>query len=188
MRAVSSVLRVSWTSVASGTMSILLPGLLALVRDFQHLGNLFFVLSAIAETVRPFRMRRYLFFKPLPVLRLVLLPHIPLARVIAECCFVHHRDAFFNRTNRFADPAPAACFHIGVIQAVGSDIKARVRAVQPAKRALNAGIEVHHRPHRAGRELLESRIAIGPESPYGMGGRVFKAMAPGNAGDSNAFD
>src|SRR5258708_30270305 len=115
MRAVSSVLRVSWTSVATGTMTILPPGRLALARDCQELGNLFFVLSAIAETVRPLRMRRYLFLQPLRVLRLVLLPHIPLAGVIAELRFVHHGDAFFNGTNRFADPAPAACFHIGVI-------------------------------------------------------------------------
>src|SRR5260370_15115357 len=175
MRAVSSILRVSWTSVATGTMTILLRGKLALARDFQDVGNLFVVLAAIAETVRPFRMRGYLFLKPLPVLRLVLLPHLPLAGVIAKRRFVHHRDAFFYGTNRFADPAPAACFHIGVIQAVGSDIKARVRAVQPAKRALNAGIEVHHRPHSTGRELLESWIAIRPESPYGMRGTTFKA-------------
>src|SRR5260370_37545990 len=94
MRAVSSVLRVSWTSVATGTMTILPPGRLALARDFQHVGNLFFLLSAIAETVRPFRLHRYLFLKQLPVLRLALLHHISLARVLADLRFVHHGDDF----------------------------------------------------------------------------------------------
>src|ERR1700756_5980707 len=108
---------------------------------------------------------------------LVLLPGLPLARVVCEFRLIHHDDALFNRADRLAHAASAAGLHVRVIEAVGSYVEAGIRAVQPAECALDTGIKVHHRPHGARRKFFEGWITLGPESAAGMRTGIFKTMA-----------
>src|SRR5438552_16066635 len=161
--------------------------MLSFASELQHIWDVLFILPTLPEAVGPFRMGLDLLFQPDLVTLFVLFPHLPLAGVIAKFGLIHHGDAIFDRADCLTDPTPAAGLHVGVVQAVRSDVEARVWTLQPAKGALDTGIEVHHGPHGAGGELLESRIAIGPEAAHGMRCRVFKAVSRGNAGDGNTL-
>src|SRR5262247_3288605 len=125
--------------------------------------ELLLVLAAEAEPVRADGrlLVADLLGHPGLVLLLVLAPHLPLARVVLEHRLVDHRDAVLDRADRLADTAAAARLHIGVVRAVGHHVEARVGALDPAERALHARVEVDDRAHRAGRVLLEVRVALG---------------------------
>src|SRR5712692_903013 len=93
--------------------------------------DLLLILSPVTEAVRPLRARAMLDFlqQPLLVAFLVLLPHLPLAVVIAELRLVDHGDAFLHRADRFADSTAATRLHIRVVQAVRGDVEAGVGAL-----------------------------------------------------------
>src|SRR5881396_3725413 len=120
--------------------------------------ELLLILAAEAEAVRAHG--GLLVAKPGRVSGLVFPPHLPLARVVFEDRFVDHRDAVLDRADRLADAAAAAGLHVRVVGAVRHDVKARVRTLDPAERALHAGVEVDDRAHGAGGELLEIRVAL----------------------------
>src|SRR5439155_14152629 len=83
-----------------------------------------------------------------------------LAGVVLEGGLVDHRDAVLHRADGFADAAAAAGLHVGVVEPVGHDVEAAVRALEPAERALDARLEVDDRAHRPGRELLEDAAPL----------------------------
>src|SRR6058998_3699134 len=132
--------------------------------------ELLLVLAAEAEAVRAYGgvlvadLRRH----PGLVAALVLAPHLPLARVVVEHRLVDHGDAVLHRTHRLAHAAAAARLHVGVVRPVGHDVEAGVGALDPAERALHARVEVDDRAHRARRELLEVRIALGHVALAGL--------------------
>src|SRR5437899_5824966 len=125
--------------------------------------ELLLVLAAEPEPVRADRrvLVADLLGHPGLIRGLVLAPHLPLARVVLEHRLVDHRDAVLDGAHRFAHAAAAARFHVGVVGAVGHDVEAGVGALDPAERALHAGVEVDDRPHRPRGELLEVRIPLG---------------------------
>ena len=133
--------------------------------------------------MRSLRLVLDLLLKPCLVSRLVLLPHLPLAGVVGERGLVDHGDAVRHGAHRLADPTTTARFHIRVVVRVGRDVEAGVRALQPAQRALHAGVEIHDRPHRAGGILLEGGVAVGAESAGLLCGRVSHRLARGDAGN-----
>src|SRR5947207_4561094 len=124
--------------------------------------ELLLILAAEAEAVRAHGglLVADLVAKPGRVSGLVFPPHLPLARVVFEDRFVDHRDAVLDRADRLADAAAAAGLHVRVVGAVRHDVKAGVRTLDPAERALHAGVEVDDRAHGAGGELLEIRVAL----------------------------
>src|SRR5438270_504377 len=95
-----------------------------------------------------------LLLHPLLVPVVVLPPGVPLPRVVRERRLVDHGDALGLGADRLAHPAAAAGLHVRVVQAVGRHVEDGVRTGQPAQRALDALVEVHHGPHGAGRPLL----------------------------------
>src|SRR3954470_24916926 len=113
-------------------------------------GNFLFVMAAMLEPVGAFR----------PVLDprgegglvggRVLAPRLPLARVVLEPGLVDHGHAALLGAHRLAYPAAAAGLQVGVVEAVRRHVEAAVRTLQPAERALDALLEIDHRPHRAG--------------------------------------
>src|SRR5207244_9788064 len=105
--------------------------MLSFASDLQHLWDLLFILPTITEAVGPFRMGLDLLFQPDLVTLFVLFPHLPLAGVIAKFGLIHHGDAIFDRADCLTDPTPAAGLHVGVVQAVRSDVEARVWTLQP---------------------------------------------------------
>src|SRR5262245_48854266 len=116
------------------------------------------------------------------ILLLVLAPHLPLTRVVLEHRLVHHRDAVLDRAHCLADAAATARLHVGVVGVVGHHVEAGVRALDPAERALHARVEVDDRPHRARRELLEVRVALGHVALAG-----FLGLADGDRRDRHAL-
>src|SRR5215469_2566962 len=158
----------------------LLNRFLSLLRDLQHLRNLFLVLSEIAETVRPFRTRFDLVFEPDLVTVLIFLPGLPLAGVIVEFGFVHHGDAVLHRADSLTDAATAASLHIGVVQVFRSHVETRVRTMQPTESALDASIEVNHGPHGASAELLECGIAVRTITAFDVSRGISDSMAGRN--------
>src|SRR5213594_4500570 len=128
--------------------------------DVQVGFELLLVLAAEAEAVRSHRglLVANLAGQPALVRGLVLPPHLPLARVVFEDRLVDHRDAVLDGADGLADAAAAAGLHVRVVGAVRHDVEAGVRTLDPAQRALHAGVEVDDRAHRAGRELLEVRV------------------------------
>src|ERR1700732_565293 len=100
------------------------------VGRFHGAGYLFFVLTAIAESVRTLVLFLDLTLQPGLVTGLVFPPRFPLAVVIGEGDFVDHRHAVLDRANRLAHSAAAAGFHVGVIESFGSDVEAGIRALQ----------------------------------------------------------
>src|SRR5262249_61812381 len=141
--------------------------------------DLLLVLAAEAEAVRADHvvLGLDLVAEPGRVPRLVLGPHLPLARVVVEGVLTHHGDAVLGRAHRLAHAAAAARLHVGVVQAVGRHVEAGVRALDPAERALHALVEVDYRPHGARRVLLEVRIAL-RHVPLA----AFHGLAHGNGG------
>src|SRR5438105_728958 len=83
--------------------------------------------------------------------------------------------------------AVSSGLRVGVIQTFRRHVEARIRAMQPAQRALDAGIEINHRAHGARGELFECRIAIRAEATLGMAYGIFNSSACRNAGDCYAF-
>src|SRR4029453_10485007 len=144
------------------------------------LGELFLVLAAVTEAVGAHGgdLVLDLLARPDAVRVLVLAPHVPLALVVVERGLVHPRVAVLPPTDRLAHPAPAARVHVGVVEAVRRHVEDAVRALDPAERALHAGIEVDDRPHRAGRELLEVRVPLRPVTLPALHG-----LADGDRGD-----
>src|SRR5215471_16552645 len=59
--------------------------------------------------------------------------------------------------------------------------------MQPAKRALDTGVKVDDRPHGAGGELLEGRVAVRTEPTLDVRYRIFDRPASRNAADRNTF-
>src|SRR5713101_1297882 len=160
---------------------------LSLARDLQHFWDLLFILPTITEAVGPLGMRLDLFGKPGLVALFVVPPRFPLAGVVAELGLIHHSDALFHWAYRFADTAAATGLHVCVIQTLRSYVEAGVRTVQPAQSALDASVEVHHRPHGSGAELLEGRVAVGLKSAVDVGHRIFHVPSGRNAGNGDAF-
>src|SRR5712692_8653252 len=146
--------------------------------------DLLVVLAAEAEAVRAYRslLVTDLGAEPGLVAGLVLPPHLPLAGVVLELGLVDHRDAVLDRAHRLAYAAAAARLHIGVKRRVRHDVEAGVRARDPAEVALHAGVEVDHRAHGAGRELLEVGVALG-HVPLA----VLLGLADGDGRDRDAF-
>src|SRR4029453_17372432 len=116
--------------------------------QFAH-RELLLVLAPVAEAVGALRRDPVadLLGEPDLVGILVLAPHLPLALVVVEGGLVHHRDAVLHGAHGLAHPASAARLHVRVVQALRRHVEAAVRALNPAERALDAGVEVHHRPH-----------------------------------------
>src|SRR5216683_2358720 len=112
---------------------------LALLGDFQHLGNLLFVLTAEPESMRALRAVGDGRLQPALVLFRLLLPLQPLTGVVGELRLVHHGDAIGNGTDCLANSAATAGLHVGVVETVRGDVEARVRALQPTERAFDAG-------------------------------------------------
>ena len=101
---------------------------------------------------------------PCLVGRLVLLPGFILAAVVVEVGLADHGYAVGNRADCFAYAAAATGFHVGVVQPVGRNVETGVGTLQPAECALDAGLEVNHRPHGAGAEFLEHFVPVGLEA------------------------
>src|SRR5215831_1234692 len=125
--AVSSTFFCSSITVATA-MTNSLPQVLSLASDFQHLRNLLFVLSLVAEAVRTLPVPLDLVLQPGLISILVLPPGFPLAVVVGEFGLVHHGDAFFHRAHSFADAATAAGLHVGVVETFRRHVKAGIRA------------------------------------------------------------
>src|SRR5712692_75667 len=159
----------------------------ALSGDLQHLGNLLLVLPAVTEAVGTLGAVRDLRLNPALVALFVLPPHLPLAGVIRELGLVYHGDAVGHRADRLAYAAAAARLHVSVVEALGRDVEAGVRALQPAERALDAGVEVHHRPHGAGSELLEGGVPRRLEAAHLASRRILHLMAPRDAWNVDAL-
>src|SRR6266571_455419 len=108
------------------------------------------------------RVRRdaALCLEPLVVSVVVLLPELPLVLVVFELQLVDHDDAVLHRADLRADPAADAGLVHDLVVPLGRDLEALVRTVEPAHRALDAGVEVHHRPQRARAVLLVVGVAL----------------------------
>src|ERR1039458_4594354 len=136
----------SSTGIVSVAMSISLSsclpaGPLAFFSDFQGFGDLFLILTTITESIRPLLHRFGLLdggFQPFQIGVFVFPVLRPLAVDTVEFGFVHHGDAILHRANIFANAATAARLEIGVVGAVRGDVERRIRAVEPAQRALGA--------------------------------------------------
>src|SRR5689334_24476986 len=82
------------------------------------------------------------------------LPELPLVVVVLELELVDHDDAVLDRADLGADAAPDAGLVHDLVVAFGRDLEALVRAVEPAHRALDAGVEVDDRTERPRAVLL----------------------------------
>src|SRR5205814_6739507 len=80
--------------------------------------------------------------------------------VVLELQLVDHDDAVLDRADLGADAAPDAGLVHDLVVALGRHLEALVGAIEPAHRALDAGVEVHHRPERSGAVLLVVRVAL----------------------------
>src|SRR5919109_852193 len=151
---ISASVSCGMTKVSALMLGVLLP---------LQRGNFLVVLASMMETMRPmfdgFR-RGDLLLQPSFVDLSVLFPHLILTAVVSEGGLVHHGDALFHRAHGLAHAAAAAGLHVGIIQMLGGDIEAGIGTLQPAQGALDAFIEIDHRPHRARRVLLKVRIAL----------------------------
>src|SRR5712692_9172106 len=98
--------------------------------------------------------------EPLVVSVVVLLPELPLVLVVLELELVDHHDAVLHRTDLRADPATDARLVDDLVVPLGGDLKALVRTVEPAHRALDARVEVDDRPQRARAVLLVLRVSL----------------------------
>src|SRR5712691_829161 len=98
--------------------------------------------------------------EPGVVLGAVLLPELPLVHVVGELQLVDHDDAILHRADLRADAAADARLVDDLVVPLGRDLEALVGAVEPAHRALDARVEVHHRPHRARAVLLVIGIPL----------------------------
>src|ERR1051326_2407796 len=103
----------------------------------QVLLQLLFVLTAEAEAVRADRRDLVLDLgaEPRLVGALVLAPHVPLARVVGEGGFVHHRDAVLHGAHSLAHAAAAARFHRRVEGAVRHDVEHGVGTRDPDRKS-----------------------------------------------------
>src|SRR5579864_1044873 len=163
----------SSTGIVSVAISIslvfrLLPfGALAFLCDFQGLGDLFLILTAITETMRSL-FDRYSFLnrglQPLQVCVLVFFERRPLALVVVELGLIHHGDAIFDRANFLADAATAAGCEVSVVGPRDRDVERGIGTVQPAQRALGAGGKIHYRPLGARGVLFEQFVASRTET------------------------
>src|SRR5712692_6074065 len=187
--------RVSWSPLPSryppGSLALLARGVLAgdARRDLgaalvQRLLDLLLVLPAEAEAMRPHHVLLGGDLVPHPghVGRLVAPPHLPLAGIVLERVLPDHGDALLGRADGLADAAAAAGLHVGVVEPVWRDVEARVRALEPAERALHALVEVDDRAHRARGELLEIRVALGD-----IALAAFHGLTDGDGGNADAL-
>src|SRR5712664_4135997 len=174
----------SWWGTIASAMSIS-PS--ALAGDLEHVGDLLLVLAAEAEAVGPLGPIGDLLLHPLLVPVVVLPPGVPLSGVVRERRLVHHGDALGLGADGLAYAAAAAGLHVRVVEALGRHVEDGVRTRQPAERALDALVEVHHRPHGARRPLLERRVALGTVAALLPGDRVGHLVAHRDAGDGDAF-
>src|SRR5690348_15195881 len=158
---------------------------LSLLSDLER--RLFLILAAIAETMRALAMALDLALQPNLVAFLVFSPVFPLAAVVTEFRFVDHRYAFLHRAHGFAHATAAAGFHVGVVQVLGRHVENRIRAAEPAQRALDAGVKVDHRPHGPSGEFLEGGVAVRTPSAVGGTHRVLHGTAGLHAGYGNAL-
>src|SRR6266566_4584622 len=101
-----------------------------------------------------------LVLEPLVVPVVVLLPELPLVHVVLELELVDHHDAVLHRADLRADPAADARLVTDLVMPLGRDLEALVRTIEPAHRALDARVEVHDRPQRAGAVFLVVRVAL----------------------------
>src|SRR5437016_4519804 len=153
----------------------------------ELVGKFLLVLAAEAEAVRPFRA----ILDPLGEVRfvggLVGAPRLPLTGVVGELRLVHHGDAGRDRADGLADAAAAASLEVCVIEPLGGDVEDAVRTLQPAERALDALVEVDHRPHGARRPLLERWVA--PRTPAALlaGDGILHLAAEGDSGDGDSL-
>src|SRR5438093_5528836 len=98
--------------------------------------------------------------EPLPVcIRLLVVQH-ELVGVVGELQLVDHDDAVLHRTDLRTDAAPDASLIDHLVVPRGRDLEALVRTIQPAHRALDAGVEVHHRAEGARRVFLVKGVAL----------------------------
>src|SRR5919204_1011495 len=98
--------------------------------------------------------------EPLVVAGMVLLPELPFVVVVLEFELVDHDDAVLHRAHLRADAAADARFVDHLVVALRRDLEALVGAVEPAHRALDARVEIHHGAQRPRRVLLVLRIAL----------------------------
>src|SRR2546426_4258426 len=98
--------------------------------------------------------------EPLPVLVRLLLVQHELVLVVGELQLVDHHDAVLHRAHLRADPAADAGLVDHLVVTRGRDLEALVGTVQPAHRALDACIEIHHRAEGARRVLLVEGVAL----------------------------
>src|SRR3989475_7880090 len=91
---------------------------------------------------------------------MVRLPELPLVDVVLEPELVDHHDAVLDRADLCADAAADARLVHDLVVPLRRDLEALVRTVEPAHRALDAGVEVHHRPQRARAVLLVVGVAL----------------------------
>src|SRR5580692_3567773 len=161
--------------------------MLFFLSNLEHFRNLLFILATIAEPVRPFRRMFDLLFQPNFVTVFVLAPVFPLAIVPFELRLIHHGHAFFDGADGFAHATPATSLHVRVIQTFRSYIETRIRTLQPAQRALDAGIEIHHGPHGSSAEFQERGVAVGLESSLRVRLWIVHLVSGGYAWDSDAF-
>src|SRR5216684_8321142 len=153
----------------------------ALPGDFG--GNFRLVLAADVEAVRAVRAILDPVRQRAQVGGPVLAPRLPLAGVVLELRLVHHGDAVLLRADGLAHAAAAAGFQIRVVEAVGRDVEAGVRTLQPAQSTLDTLLEVDHRPHGARRPLLEGLVAAGAPAADVAVHRVGHRTADRNGGD-----
>src|SRR4029077_7810611 len=85
----------------------------------ERLGDLLFILTAISESVRTYRVVLDRILQPRDIAVLVFAPHFPLAGIIAEADFVNHSDTIGHWADCFAYAAAAAGVHVGVVEALG---------------------------------------------------------------------
>src|ERR1700674_888679 len=153
----------------------------------RHLCYLFLILAAVTEPVGSLLPVLNLGVEESKVAWLILPPHLPLAGVVVGLDLVHHCDAVLHGANRLTHATPAASFHVGVVQALGGNVKTGIGALQPAQRALDAGVEVEDRPHRSCGELLERGIARRLEAADRLILRVRHGMALRDTRDRNSI-
>src|SRR5262249_22826175 len=96
----------------------------------------------------------------------ILLPHLVLTGVIGERCLIDHGDAVLHWADGLAHATPTARLPVGIIQVLRGHIEAGIRALKPTQGALDACIEIDHRPHRPRRVLLEVGVTLGLEAAF----------------------
>src|ERR671936_255561 len=98
--------------------------------------------------------------EPAPVRVGVLLVQRELVVVVGELQLVDHHDAVLHRADLRADPASDARLVYDLVVPRRRHLEALVGTVQPAHRALDARVEVHHRAEGARRVLLEEGVTL----------------------------